>query len=199
MNKSNYYDVLSIGVDADNEQIKKAYREAAKKYHPDMNRNSGSDELFKIVYEAYDTLIDEAKRREYDRTLPASLFRKRKRKMASKVEEEVFEENKPTEKNHPILNAIRLFSVIVFFIAAPVGSYFMIHQNLNYLIFYYAWILLLYVFTKWIWGLSVVGVAVWCAYCLLEGNNNQAMWGIYVFLAIALIVWVIKPSVYEFR
>lgn len=61
-----YYEILGLNSKATSDDIKKAYRELAKKYHPDINRSSTSEELFKLISEAYEILSDDAKRREYD-------------------------------------------------------------------------------------------------------------------------------------
>lgn len=60
----NYYDILGVKKTATQEEIKKAYREMCKKYHPD--RTGGDDTKIKEVNEAYDVLGDEKKRKEYD-------------------------------------------------------------------------------------------------------------------------------------
>lgn len=60
----NYYDVLGIKKTATQDEIKKAYRELCKKYHPD--KNGGDDTKFKEINEAYETLGDETKRKQYD-------------------------------------------------------------------------------------------------------------------------------------
>ena len=63
----NYYEVLWISKTASADEIKKAYRNLAFKYHPD--RNSGdkvAEEKFKEINEAYDVLSDEKKRADYD-------------------------------------------------------------------------------------------------------------------------------------
>lgn len=63
----NYYEVLGISKTASSDEIKKAYRNLAFKYHPD--RNSGdkvAEEKFKEINEAYDVLSDEKKRADYD-------------------------------------------------------------------------------------------------------------------------------------
>lgn len=66
----NYYYFLGINEDASAEDIKKAYRKLSMKYHPDKNDNDEFFELrFREVQEAYDTLIDEDKRRTYDHLL----------------------------------------------------------------------------------------------------------------------------------
>ena len=59
----NYYNILGVNEDASNEQIKKAFKEIAKKEHPDRG---GDEAKFKEANEAYDTLKDSAKRHEYD-------------------------------------------------------------------------------------------------------------------------------------
>ena len=70
--KKNYYDVLGVNKTASQDDIKKAYRNLSKKYHPD--RNGGDDSKFKEINEAYDTLGDETKRRQYDNHNPFSGF-----------------------------------------------------------------------------------------------------------------------------
>lgn len=62
----NYYVVLGISKGADLDRIKKAYRSVVKKYHPDVARTQESKERFLEIREAYDTLTDEARRRQYD-------------------------------------------------------------------------------------------------------------------------------------
>lgn len=65
MSKS-LYDTLDISQDASAEEIKKAYRRLARKYHPDINKESGAEEKFKEINAAYEILSDEQKRRQYD-------------------------------------------------------------------------------------------------------------------------------------
>ena len=59
----NYYDILGVSEDASNEQIKRAFKDIAKKEHPDRG---GDESKFKEANEAYDTLKDIKKRQEYD-------------------------------------------------------------------------------------------------------------------------------------
>jgi curved DNA-binding protein len=62
-----YYKILGIEKNADSEEIKKAYRRLAKKWHPDKNPgNPKAEERFKEVAEAYDVLSDTAKRKKFD-------------------------------------------------------------------------------------------------------------------------------------
>lgn len=65
--KRDYYEVLGVAKDADAEDVKKAYRKLARQYHPDVNKETGAEEKFKEVKEAYDVLSDSQKRAQYDR------------------------------------------------------------------------------------------------------------------------------------
>ncbi len=66
--KRDYYEILGVGKNATDEEIKKAYRTLAKKYHPDANPNNKqeAENKFKEVNEAYETLSDSQKRQMYD-------------------------------------------------------------------------------------------------------------------------------------
>jgi molecular chaperone DnaJ len=65
--KRDYYEVLGVGRDASAEQIKKAFRTLARKYHPDLNKESDAEAKFKELNEAYEVLSDSDKRAVYDR------------------------------------------------------------------------------------------------------------------------------------
>lgn len=65
--KRDYYETLEISKSATDDEIKKAYRKLAKKYHPDANPgNKDAEEKFKEIGEAYEVLSDETKRAQYD-------------------------------------------------------------------------------------------------------------------------------------
>ena len=65
--KRDYYEVLSVQNNATDEEIKKAFRKLAFKYHPDQCQDKGTEEKFKEVNEAYQVLSDSDKRAAYDR------------------------------------------------------------------------------------------------------------------------------------
>jgi molecular chaperone DnaJ len=65
---SNHYDVLGVSHDATGEEIKKAYRKLARRYHPDVYQGDDAQERFKDVTHAYEVLSDPQKRRVYDTT-----------------------------------------------------------------------------------------------------------------------------------
>ena len=64
---TDYYQVLGVGRDADQDTIRRAYRKLARKYHPDVNSDSDAEERFKELGEAYEVLSDAEKRERYDR------------------------------------------------------------------------------------------------------------------------------------
>ena len=65
--KRDYYQVLRVSKNADDAELKRAYRELARKYHPDINSRDGSEERFKEINEAYAVLSDSKMRARYDR------------------------------------------------------------------------------------------------------------------------------------
>ncbi len=66
MGSGDFYDTLGIPRSADDAEIKKAYRNLARKYHPDVCKEPGAEEKFKKINEAYSVLSDDQKRKQYD-------------------------------------------------------------------------------------------------------------------------------------
>lgn len=61
-----YYAILGVSEDANFQEIKKSYRKLAKKYHPDRNKSDNAEETIKKINEAFETLSDRKKRKQYD-------------------------------------------------------------------------------------------------------------------------------------
>jgi molecular chaperone DnaJ len=62
-----YYEVLGVGKNASDDEIKAAFRKLARQYHPDVNKEHDAEEKFKEINEAYGVLSDSDKRARYDR------------------------------------------------------------------------------------------------------------------------------------
>lgn len=68
MSKRDYYEILGVSRDASQDEIKKAYRKTAIKFHPDKNPdNPEAEDQFKEAAEAYEVLSNTEKRQRYDR------------------------------------------------------------------------------------------------------------------------------------
>src|ERR1700704_600848 len=66
MKYKDYYKILGVERGAGDDEIKKAYRKLAHKYHPDISKEANAKEKFQEVGEAYETLKDDEKRAAYD-------------------------------------------------------------------------------------------------------------------------------------
>lgn len=62
-----YYEILGVSRDADKEEVKRAYRRLARKYHPDVNKEEGAEDRFKEINRAYEVLSEPETRARYDR------------------------------------------------------------------------------------------------------------------------------------
>jgi curved DNA-binding protein len=66
MDYKDYYKILHIGKEVSQDEIKRAYRKLARKFHPDVNKSPDAEARFKEINEAYEVLKDEEKRKAYD-------------------------------------------------------------------------------------------------------------------------------------
>ncbi|XP_050696698.1 dnaJ homolog subfamily B member 9-like isoform X2 [Eriocheir sinensis] len=73
-----FYEILGIKRNANDREIKKAFRRLAIQYHPDKNKEEGAEEKFREIAEAYEVLSDEEKRKEYDMIGHAGYTQKQK-------------------------------------------------------------------------------------------------------------------------
>jgi curved DNA-binding protein len=62
----NFYEILGVAKDATPDQIKKAYRKLARKYHPDISKEANAEEKMQEINVAYDTLSNDEKKKQYD-------------------------------------------------------------------------------------------------------------------------------------
>ena len=67
MSNRDFYDILGVGRNASDDEIKAAFRKLARQYHPDVNKEPDAEENFKEINEAYGVLSDADKRARYDR------------------------------------------------------------------------------------------------------------------------------------
>ncbi|MVB10125.1 Chaperone protein DnaJ [Caprobacter fermentans] len=86
-----YYEILGIDENATQEQIKASYRALAKKYHPDVNDAPNAAAFFRLIQEAYETLNDTSKRKEYDES--NKNFNTTNVECSDSAEDEAFDEN----------------------------------------------------------------------------------------------------------
>lgn len=90
----NFYEILGVTPDSELSEIKSAYRKLARKFHPDINPEGAA--RFKEISKAYETLIDEKKRKQYD--ILNGFFKAEKTKTSSKKAEEEYKQKTSSEK-----------------------------------------------------------------------------------------------------
>ncbi len=88
----NYYEILGVGIDSTDTEIKCAYRKLARKYHPDINKDSDAIEKFKSITTAYETLSNPKDREQYN--ILNGFFKTEKTQTSSQKAEHEYNQNK---------------------------------------------------------------------------------------------------------
>ena len=94
----NYYEILEVEVDSTTAEIKAAYRKLARKYHPDLNKEAGAIDKFKMVTLAYETLSNEQEREKYN--ILKGIFKKTYNEKTTTSAEKASEEYQNTANTH---------------------------------------------------------------------------------------------------
>ncbi|MFV0255361.1 MAG: J domain-containing protein [Erysipelotrichaceae bacterium] len=218
--EANYYEILDISPDCADSEIKKAYRNCVKKYHPDVNKNAGSNEIFMIIQEAYECLINPESRQIYDRELNYNNskfndFENTNSESDIKHSKDNYEQNDYQMKKFrfnfslPAINfdfedfgsgLLVIIRVIIFVIALLIIPFFEFRASawdLNELLIYYGWALFLYCLTGIIYYITTLGLIISFIYHLFQGDGITAMLMIPAFLVMSLVVFIIKPSFFD--
>ena len=116
MAKKQYYEILGVNKNSSKEEIKRAYRNLAKKYHPDTNKTTDTDQEFKKIKEAYEILSDPHKKNKSIRYCSYC---------GEVVENPEFNERKGTSNKNAVLSIIIVLQVISILVLAYfyIGSF----------------------------------------------------------------------------
>lgn len=218
--EANYYEILGLDSECDDSEIKMAYRSYVKRYHPDVNKNTGSEEIFMIIQEAYECLINPDSREIYDMELnhdntKFNDFEDTNRESDKKSSKDNYEQNEYQIKKFSfdfslpkidfdlenfgrgLLIAIRAIIFVLALFVIPFFEFRASGWGLNELLIYYGWVLLLYCLTGIIYSITTLGLIISFIYHLFQGDGITAMLMIPAFLIVSLVVFIIKPSFFD--
>jgi DnaJ-class molecular chaperone len=175
-----FYRLLGVSLAASDAEIKHAFREAAKVYHPDINKEPDAEETFRTLYIAYDTLTDPFKRRMYDRLMsedyaPATqtstnaYYEKMQRRSEMRARSYAamdYDEFEETAFTKASFHAKQVAAFIIFFamlcagmIGFIVGAHYVFFEKFN--------------------GAQVTGYGFWAGAAVLSYISCKALLGVY--------------------
>lgn len=203
-----YYDILNVSRNATIGEIKNSFRNLAKKYHPDLNKDCGSDEIFKIIQEAYEVLSDENKREEYDKSLEFSPI-KEPVKQTDSVKDTYPKEKK--RKNRRFLfcditlnitsEKVILFIRVVFWgfilVVNPIIMYTQSGQ-IDKLIYYFAGVVLFVIFHQVVIGLLFIGGILFIGVGFFSKDTSLITGG-FIFVVVSIIAAVFSTILLPIR
>ncbi len=203
-----YYDILNVSRNATIGEIKNSFRNLAKKYHPDLNKDCGSDEIFKIIQEAYEVLSDENKRAEYDKSLEFSPIKETVRQTDS-VKDTYPKEKK--RKNRRFLfsditlnitsEKVILFIRVVFWgfilVVNPIIMYTQSGQ-IDKLIYYFAGVVLFVIFHQVVIGLLFIGGILFIGVGFFSKDTSLITGG-FIFVVVSIIAAVFSTILLPIR
>jgi len=167
-----YYKILGISSQADEKEIKQAFRERAKAYHPDVSDLTDSKKKFQLINEAYQTLIDNKSRRIYDfkmryHSVPHTTGKRRNREFTS-----YYDNYSKTRENYyqyygnPFFNMgkIKTFDLILFYSMVVIGLLAVIFGIIDLF------------FSKWIGLQNITGLLFGLSFLFLLIYGWNLMW-----------------------
>lgn len=219
-----YYDVLGVTINASDAEIKKAHRKTVKKYHPDLNDSSQAQEMFKMVQEAYETLINKELRNDYDFMLQirqAQAEDKMKKYQAKEESKKVKNYQDPrqtvnpdtsinTVKEYPkthrkrrrtkiefnFMKALRTIVRFILFVVIPAYTFYS-HQDFNWVILYYGWLIVFFMFSKLIYSITIFIIGISFIVSLISGVGAYVLVSFFAFLVVSFIFTILNPNIFK--
>lgn len=199
----NYYDLLGVSKDCTKEEIRKAYIKQIKKWHPDINKDDAAIDITKKLNDAKEILLDDNKRKEYDKLLDKDIndkYNDLKSKVNKKDNNTYNEEKLYTKWEYFILylkyykvSIIRkIFSTILVLIETIICSIF---QMINYLVTF-----VLITFYDLIINGLIITLVIYIGYNLFNYVKYNELFTIIDYVLIILLILIIftLPNIIKF-
>lgn len=208
--ENKYYDVLDVDKNADRQQIKVAYRSKARQFHPDLNRDPGSAELFKIVQEAYEVLSDDDRRKEYDKELSQAQAARKpvnksrpvnpsqpRRKAPSDEEIRLHEELHQEPETITVMRLskrwlARRILMIIALIVIP-AIIWISSRNIIAVILYYVVASMAFVYLYEIAVVSNIGLIIWLITSVVDRTYTHILLSILLLMLVNILTYIINP------